>query len=197
MAIAYYSSLKSSPEQSNCHERHPCQSGRPPADRTPSPAPLPCWLRPLGHRRRRPARRGVLLLLMLSLLVLFAVVGVTYVLVSSQFRRSAAAPARLEQIRGRLPQSDSTKRPCRCFAVPAARCRCSRPTACSKTCMATTRFRAPSSPGQQSQPLSHHRRDRHHHLWGRQRVSARRNTSTQLVDLTLNNQHRHPRQPHV
>jgi hypothetical protein len=49
------------------------------------------------RRRRRTERRGVLLLLMLSLLVLFAVVGVTYVLLSSQFRRSAGGPARLEQ----------------------------------------------------------------------------------------------------
>ena len=76
-----------------------------PANRLFSPAsaqpPFPAlafWRRSIGRRdRRRRDRRGVLLLLMLCLLVLFAVLGVTYVLVASQFRRSAAAQPRIEQ----------------------------------------------------------------------------------------------------
>ncbi len=49
-----------------------------------------------GLRRREP-RRGVLLLLVLSILVLFAVVGLTFALVSSQFRRTSQAMPRIDQ----------------------------------------------------------------------------------------------------
>ncbi len=71
----------------------------PAPSRPPSP-PLPYWSRVIGQRRRQRRagdRRGVLLLLMLCLLVLFAVLGVTYVLLGSQFRRSTSVQPRLEQ----------------------------------------------------------------------------------------------------
>ena len=83
-------------EESKSHEQHRCPRI---IDAGLDPAPLPCpapSARVTG-RRRRHERRGVLLLLMLSLLVLFAVLGVTYVLVASQFRRSTTSQPRLEQ----------------------------------------------------------------------------------------------------
>lgn len=49
-------------------------------------------------RRCGPAaRRGVILLVVLSMLMLFAVIGVTFLLVASQFRRSSRADSRAEQ----------------------------------------------------------------------------------------------------
>ena len=57
----------------------------------PSPHPLP------RGRGRRSERRGVLLLLILSLLVLFAVIAVTFALVASQYRRSSLVGPRTEQ----------------------------------------------------------------------------------------------------
>jgi hypothetical protein len=60
-----------------------------------SPTPLPCRLP--GWRNGARRRRGVLLLLMLCLLVLFAALGVTYVLVSSQYRRSSVVQHRVDQ----------------------------------------------------------------------------------------------------
>lgn len=50
-------------------------------------------------RRCGPAaRRGVILLVVLSMLMLFAVIGVTFLLVASQSRRSSRADARAEQV---------------------------------------------------------------------------------------------------
>jgi hypothetical protein len=57
-----------------------------------SPTPNPQPLTP-AHS----ARRGVLLLVVLSLLVLFTLIGVTFVLVASQSRRSTRADSRGEQ----------------------------------------------------------------------------------------------------
>lgn len=47
-------------------------------------------------RHRRAPRRGVVLLVILSLLVLFALLGVTFVIVSGQYKRSANAYMRAE-----------------------------------------------------------------------------------------------------
>ena len=50
-------------------------------------------------RRCGPAaRRGVILLVVLSMLMLFAVIGVTFLLEASQSRRSSRADARAEQV---------------------------------------------------------------------------------------------------
>jgi hypothetical protein len=46
--------------------------------------------------RSRPPRRGVVLLVILSLLVLFALLGVTFVIVSGQYKRSAQSYMRAE-----------------------------------------------------------------------------------------------------
>jgi hypothetical protein len=51
---------------------------------------------PLATARPR-GRRGVLLLVVLSMLVLFSLIAVTFVLVSSQYRRSSTAAGRAEQ----------------------------------------------------------------------------------------------------
>ncbi len=50
-----------------------------------------------GRGPGRHERRGVLLLVVLSMLVLFAVVGVTFALVSSQFRRASLALPRIDR----------------------------------------------------------------------------------------------------
>ncbi len=47
--------------------------------------------------RRRRQRRGVLLLVMLCLLILFAALGVTYVMVGSQYRKTSSVQPRLDQ----------------------------------------------------------------------------------------------------
>ena len=61
-----------------------------------TPAGRPA-VRSWRRRQRRSQRRGVLLLVVLSILVLFAVVGVTFALVSSQWRRSSEKQPRIEQ----------------------------------------------------------------------------------------------------
>ena len=48
--------------------------------------------------RRHTPRRGVVLLVVLSLLVLFVVVAVTYAVVAGHFRRAAVASSRFEQL---------------------------------------------------------------------------------------------------
>ena len=50
----------------------------------------------MARRQRRSHRSGVVLLVILSLLVLFALLGVTFVIVSGQYKRSASAFARTE-----------------------------------------------------------------------------------------------------
>ncbi len=66
----------------------------------------PSFLQPSLHCRQRHCRRGVLLLVVLSLLVLFALIGVTFVLVTSQNRRIARADNRSQQSLATDPQSD-------------------------------------------------------------------------------------------
>jgi hypothetical protein len=51
----------------------------------------------IRRRPRKPNRRGVLLLVCLSLLVLFAVIGVTFVMVSGQYRSAARSEVRTER----------------------------------------------------------------------------------------------------
>ena len=48
------------------------------------------------RRKQSRQRRGVVLLVILSLLVLFALLGITFVIVSGQYERSAGATARSE-----------------------------------------------------------------------------------------------------
>jgi hypothetical protein len=50
----------------------------------------------MTRRFHRPPRRGVVLLVILSLLVLFALLGVTFVIVSGQYKRSAGVYSRAE-----------------------------------------------------------------------------------------------------
>ena len=57
------------------------------------------------NTQRRPARRGVLLLIVLSLLVLFVLIGVTFVVVAGQYTRAAKAYAKHEQ-KGDRPQQE-------------------------------------------------------------------------------------------
>lgn len=67
--------------------------------------PLACHVRGIGPRaRRRPAgqRRGVILLVVLALLSLFVVISLTYVLIASQFRRTARATS-AATLRGQDP----------------------------------------------------------------------------------------------
>lgn len=62
------------------------------------PNPRPLTPNPFRSRRRSArSRRGVLLLVVLSLLVLFTLIAVTFVLVASQSRRSVRADSRNEQ----------------------------------------------------------------------------------------------------
>ncbi len=64
-----------------------------------TPPRLPCALRVVPRPRRAPrrwasrSRRGVILLVALALLSLFSVIALTYVLVASQFRRTARSSA--------------------------------------------------------------------------------------------------------
>ena len=55
--------------------------------------------------RRKPARRGVILLVVLSLILLFTLVAVTYAIVASQYKLSAQASAKL-QVVGDPPRKD-------------------------------------------------------------------------------------------
>lgn len=55
--------------------------------------------------RRKPTRRGVILLVVLSLIVLFTLIAVTYAIVASQFKMTARAAAKLEIV-GDPPRKD-------------------------------------------------------------------------------------------
>ena len=59
------------------------------------PLPKPATLSP--EKNPQHDRRGVLLLVVLSLLVLFALISVTFVLIAGQYRRSSRSAARAEQ----------------------------------------------------------------------------------------------------
>ncbi len=71
-----------------------------PNPQPPTPGPLslvPNPQRPTPNPRSAASRRGVLLLVVLSLLTLFTLIGVTFVLVASQSRRATRADSRHEQ----------------------------------------------------------------------------------------------------
>lgn len=70
---------------------HRASSSLPPTPRPLTPSPFRL------HGRSARSRRGVLLLVVLSLLVLFTLIAVTFVLVASQSRRSVRADSRNEQ----------------------------------------------------------------------------------------------------
>jgi hypothetical protein len=55
--------------------------------------------------RRKPTRRGVILLVVLSLIVLFTLIAVTYAIVASQYKMTARAAAKLEVV-GDDPRND-------------------------------------------------------------------------------------------
>lgn len=55
--------------------------------------------------RRKPTRRGVILLVVLSLIVLFTLIAVTYAIVASQYKMTARAAAKLEIV-GDPPRKD-------------------------------------------------------------------------------------------
>lgn len=63
---------------------------------------VPSWLTLSAHkpgdRFRKPPRRGIVLLIVISLLALFVLIGVTFVLVSSHYVTSARVTERIDQV---------------------------------------------------------------------------------------------------